>query len=244
LLGAGGTRARAALVLIVGLVVTLPVAVISSASHAPNWPHFPEFSDPYTQRNDGNCLNNPIDPINIVFEGQYASAGYVARHIQDHAEWFGTSGSTQNLNVKTGGPNYDCRLQGYQRTDSGDFAQFHTRLWLIPATVGTPGPLKTVGDAHHEDLLDCGHAVDENGSSGSGFDQGRRELRQQFEGEGHAAHNENWGNTRNFAQCDANHPGASDTCQDGPATGDFCDGWAGSNGNGVLIRVGHVPHSL
>ena len=41
-----------------------------------------------------------------------------------------------------------------------------------------------VAGAHHEDLvlvpIPCGHAVDSNGPSGSGFDQGRNELERRF----------------------------------------------------------------
>ena len=63
----------------------------------------------------------------------------------------------------------------------------------------------TIGDAHHEDLTYCGHAVDANGSTGSGFDQGRRELRIQMENGGHGWYSEFWGNTQNFQQCDGDY---------------------------------------
>jgi hypothetical protein len=49
----------------------------------------------------------------------------------------------------------------------------------------------------------CGHAVDANGPSGSGFDQGRREVRIRVgDAAGHSWYTQNWGNTNNFQQCD------------------------------------------
>lgn len=61
------------------------------------------------------------------------------------------------------------------------------------------------------------HAVDSNGPNGSGFDMGRRQLREKY---GETAHDRNqvlWGNTRNFLQCD----------------GDL----AGSNGYGLRLEI-------
>ncbi|MEJ7569171.1 MAG: hypothetical protein WKF41_13000 [Gaiellaceae bacterium] len=63
----------------------------------------------------------------------------------------------------------------------------------------------TIGDAHHEDLTYCGHAVDANGANGSGFDQGRQNLRINLENGGHSWRSEFWGNTQNFQQCDGDY---------------------------------------
>ena len=78
------------------------------------------------------------------------------------------------------------------------------------------------GDAHHEDTIvypGC-HAVDANGPDGSGFDQGRRRLRELFAAGGHGWRSQFWGNTRSFRQCD----------------GDY----AGSDGYVVFLRVDHA----
>ena len=63
--------------------------------------------------------------------------------------------------------------------------------------------------AHHEDLvlvpIPCGHAVDSNGPSGSGFDQGRNELERRFAVPGHPTSRVWWGNTQSFKQCDGDY---------------------------------------
>lgn len=113
-------------------------------------------------------------------------------------------------------------------SNCGTCTRYHIRLWNVPAA---ENPLKSVGDAHHEDWVNwapwnpCGfpgsgsHAVDANGSDGSGFDQGRRATRNGFAAAGHDTSVEYWGNTRNFEQCD--------------------NDMAGSNGNGAIIGVWH-----
>ncbi len=185
---------------------------------------FPAFSDPYTQKDDGNCTQNAVDPINVVFAGSVAGLDNTVDQIETHADWHTSSGSAQNLTVRVSSSGYACRGQGAQRANNSLVeSRFHTRLWLIPHTQGT-NDKDTVGDAHHEDFEEfrCfppSHAVDSNGSTGSGFDWGRRELRDEFDRAGHVTANHNWGNTRNFRQCD----------------GDY----AGSNGSGVNIHIGH-----
>ncbi len=125
--------------------------------------------------------------------------------------------------------------------------RWHTRLWFVPATSGS-SELKTVGTPHHEDFVpydhlnpfsdnDCAlhyvidwkvgsHAVDEGGiyqdddDNGSGFDQGREKLREQFAKNGHKVASEPWGNSFEFQQCDGDK--------------------AGSNGHGLIIWVEHA----
>lgn len=69
------------------------------------------------------------------------------------------------------------------------------------------------GDAYHEDwvasCLPSGwHAVDSNGPSGSGFDQGRGQLSNAMYMGGHYYYYAWWGNTQNFRQCDGDYAGS------------------------------------
>jgi hypothetical protein len=144
-----------------------------------------------------------VDPLNVVFFG-WGTWGRAASQIESHAGWTATSGSTQYL-VDHGG----CRPPHAQRA-SGLGARFHVRIrgqHQDPELGWT-----AVGDAHHEDLvllpLPCGHAVDSNGPGGSGFDQGRDELRNRFAAAGHAWHAVWWGNTQSFKQCDGDYAGS------------------------------------
>lgn len=178
------------------------------------------FSGNYTFGSSGCPSNNHVDPVNVLFRGTQAYAENVANQVQTHAGWSNGSGSTQWLWVDTGSGS-SCRQMNYQRASGGSLdSRFHIRLWWIPASGGEHK--KTAGDAHHEDFIwYCpGHAVDSNGSGGSGFDQGRWAIRQAFINGGHYVDSEYWGNTANFHQCDGD--------------------WAASNGNGLLVSVYHT----
>jgi hypothetical protein len=203
----------------------------------------PEFSSPYTQRADGDCRHNPIDPINVMFKGAAAGVPNTADSLQLHLFYYiNGTGSRQKLRVHVNGSNYDCNGQNNQRASGGSISRgdrYHIRLWNIPAPNSTQ---KTVGDAHFEKNLGCGHAVDDNSPTPSGFDWGRRLIRHAFAHSGHYTKTVEWGNTRNFAQCNAVHKD-SNHCPTGPATSDYCQGWAGSNGNAAIIDIGHQAYT-
>ena len=101
----------------------------------------------------------------------------------------------------------------------------------VPRARSRPAPRRGVGwvavaGAHHEDLvlvpIPCGHAVDSNGPSGSGFDQGRNELERRFATAGHATSRVWWGNTQSFKQCDGDYAAS--------------DGWT------VIVALHQVNH--
>jgi hypothetical protein len=214
---------------VAAVVVASVVAAAGGVSGA--LADFPDFSAQYTQDTDGNCQDDPIDPVNVLFKGEEAGYANTASQIELHANWPNQDGSAQNLRVNIEGGDFRCDRLATQRANGGsDDSRMHIRLWPIPAA-RDGDEKKTVGDAHHEDWVSwapwnpCGaptgggHAVDSNGDNGSGFDQGRRTLRHKFDEAGHSTDNDYWGNTRNFEQCD----------------GDL----AGSDGTGAVISIGH-----
>ncbi len=213
--------ARAGMLLVSTIAALVALVAIAQGNHVPN-EDFPEFSWPYTQAMDGDCQHDTIDPITTAFRGDSGGLSRTVWLVENHAGWTNLDGSPQNLRMRVSGPDYDCRSQGNQRANHGNFYpdRFHIRLWRIPASVSPD--LTTVGDAHHEDVTFCGHAVDQNGSAVSGFDRGRDELSEAFFDAGHPVTHEVWGNTRTFQQCDG--------------------GYAGSNGIGDLIGMPHPPH--
>jgi hypothetical protein len=176
---------------------------------------FPWFSYPYT----GNTsCGGAIDPVNLVFDGSAGTPTNTLQEIQGHSGWSNTSGSAQALYVNGAPGYYVCRRMNGQRASAGSTSsRYHVRVYGIP---GASGRL-VAGSAHHEDFVwYCGHAVDKNGSNGSGFDQGRRQLVNKFQASGtHSTTGKWWGNTRNFRQCD----------------GDL----AGSDGIGVVVGMNH-----
>jgi hypothetical protein len=231
------TPRRSALALSLAAVLIASFTVVSAAG-GDGFP--PDFSSPYTQRADGDCRHNPIDPINVMFKGAAAGVPNTADELVLHL-FYRTynNGSNQNLRVHVGGSNYACHGHNDQRASNClNCTRYHIRLWNIPAPNSTQ---KTVGDAHYEERTCGSHAVDDNSPPPSGFDWGRRLIRHAFAHAGHFAKTVEWGNTRNFAQCNASYPD-SNHCPTGPATSDYCQGWAGSDGNGAIIDIGHQAY--
>jgi hypothetical protein len=170
----------------------------------------------YTHSNCPADNYDRVDPINVVF-WDWGTWDRAAHQIQTHTGWANDGGSTQTF-VDHG----DCYEMATQRASGGVLSsRLHIRLH--PIHFDDALRWTTVGDAHHEDFVwYCGHAVDANGANGSGFDQGRRQLRIAFENAGHGWSSRYWGNTQNFKQCD----------------GDY----AGSDGYTVFIRLHQLNH--
>src|SRR6266545_7311827 len=106
--------------------------------------------------------------------------GRAVSQIQSHAGWTDQGGSNQTF-VDHG----NCYDMIAQAADGGTLST-RNHIRLHPIHEDPVYGWTTVGDAHHEDYIwYCGHAVDANGSNGSGFDQGRRNLRVSMENGGH-----------------------------------------------------------
>lgn len=187
----------------------------------------------YNEYSFGSGCSGVKDPIGVVFHGSTATAAHAANQISFHSDWdVPAGGGGQYVKVQTAANGYQCQLVDNGRADGDDDdTRNHVRLWKIPYTPNTNNR-KTVGTPHHEDWVhwspwnDCGtkvigggHAVDANGSRGSGFDRGRHRLRDRFEAGGHSVRAVNWGNSRNIEQCDGDP--------------------AGSTGAVVIIRMDH-----
>jgi hypothetical protein len=198
------------------LVLGLPIALATLALTVPAAAHF-DASDRYTHGGCPATTGNRVDPLNVLFR-TWGTYGRALSQTQAHAGWGDENGSTQSFVDHA-----TCSTMHGQRASASVFrSRFHVRVrgqHQDPVLGWT-----AAGDAHHEDVVvTCGHAVDSNGPEGSGFDQGRNELRSRFAGAGHAISTGNWwGNTQNFKQCD----------------GDL----AGSNGYTTYITLHQVNH--
>jgi hypothetical protein len=203
------SRATAALSALASFAVLVGVVLVVGAPALA----FPEFSRPYTQPTDGDCVGDGIDPINVYFFGERAGIDGVLNNMHQHTAWDSSGGSPQRLmrKIDDNPLDYRCHTMDDQRANESIVeSRYHTRLWFIPASSGATK--KTVGDAHHEDWViwapwnPCGppgkHAVDSNGDNGSGFDQGRHRLKEVFDNHNHYVESHYWGNTQNFKQCD------------------------------------------
>jgi len=179
----------------------------------------------------GDCpanANNRKDPVNIVFYGVgVSSLASNSLWYPLHTGWQSGGGSNQRFDDH-GGAN--CRVQDTQVASlAPGYTRFHIRLHDTYHYVSGLG-FTSIGDAHHEDFVvwppweACGHAVDANGSNGSGFDQGRRAIRQNVgDRSGHGWFWQNWGNTQNMHQCDGD--------------------WARSDGVTVFVYIHNYWHT-
>jgi hypothetical protein len=194
-------------------VVLTATALLGAASASA---HF-DAGERYTHRSCPATTASRVDPVNVVFHG-WGTWGRAINQIETHAGWTSTSGSSQFF-VDHG----SCYAMHAQRA-SGTGSRFHVRI-RGQHPDGMLGWTAT-GDAHHEDLVvfpwPCGHAVDSNGPGGSGFDQGRDELRDRFAAAGHAWSLVWWGNSQSFKQCDGDYAAS--------------DGWT------VFIELHQVNH--
>lgn len=169
--------------------------------------HFQTY--PYTLKGCPASFDRQVDPITNVFYGG-AWGAHTLNHIQAHAGWSNTSGSTQYFSSHS-----VCGEMAGQRASGGlTSSRFHIRIRKTYDADNTWG-ITSRGDAHHEDFVwYCGHAVDKGGQGvgpNSGFDQGRRAIYNAFYGiaHHHFAGNVYWGNTRLFRQCDGDLAGSN-----------------------------------
>ena len=199
---------RLALALLAAALVSLPGTTALA--------HF-DGADRYTHAACPASAANRTDPVNVVFTS-WGTWGRAESQVESHASWTTASGAMQSF-----GDHDSCSPLHTQRA-SGDGSRFHVRVrgQHPDATLGWTA----LAAAHHEDLvivpLPCGHAVDANGPSGSGFDRGRDELERRFAGAGHTSYRVWWGNTQSFKQCDGDYAGS--------------DGWT------VFIQLHQVNH--
>jgi hypothetical protein len=199
--------------------------IVLGAGATPASAHFATGWYTYTDRDGNGACHNKVDPVNVVFYGSKAFARSTKHNIIRHMNWRDTGGSGQYF--VTHGICYGMDFQ--QASGATNESRFHIR-GKQGKDRDSKGRYETVGDAHHEDFshnLGCNfgfgkHAVDQNGSNGSGFDQGRVAMKRRFQDRGHAAKYVRKGNKRKFRQCDG--------------------GYAGSNGLVAWIQVTHFKH--
>lgn len=185
-------------------LVSMAVAIVALSGSASSWAHFQTYE--YTLSGCPASSDRQVDPVNFVFWSSGSSSNALS-NVSFHAGWANTSGTTQYFSDHN-----VCRAMDGQRASGGSTSsRFHIRVEQIADSDPIWGTTSR-GDAHHEDFvwtcLPPSHAVDKNGSNGSGFDQGRRELRTKLEAGGHAWESHYWGNTRNFQQCDGDYAGS------------------------------------
>ncbi len=161
----------------------------------------------YTHSGCPGNSSNRVDPVNVVFYN-WGTLERAINGLETHTLWRSGGGTTQWFLDSTG-----CYGMADQRAEDGvSHSRFHIRLH--PVAYSDLG-WTTIGDAHHEDVTafwsGCvqdsfpylgNHSVDKNGPDGSGFDQGRRAVRENFEAAGHSWMLQYWGNTQSIQQCD------------------------------------------
>lgn len=207
---------RMAVLSIMCLCVTIALAAPVAAKRP---------SYPYT-RGGTSCSGDRSDPIGVVYRGTGALWGRVSWDIHQHTSWDDGASKGQSTYLRDDAAGNDvCHTSIHAQANEPDFStadgRFHIRLFKVPH-VSSTGIRWVVGTPHHEDNKICSHAVDQNGSNGSGFDWARRRLlRRTARGDDHHhVYHVWWGNTVDMRQCDG--------------------GWAGSNGRVGVITMGRA----
>jgi len=173
------------------LVVSLTAMVAAASAFG----HFD--SGEYTHASCAGTEGSRRDPVNVVF-WNWGTIDRSVAQVQSHTGWTIIDGSFQYFFDHS-----TCYGMANQRA-SGYNSRFHLRFHPIHHDDGLGWT--TTADVHHEDdIWYCGHAVDSNGPNGSGFDQGRREVRIRMENAGHGWWSEDWDNQQNFEQCDGDY---------------------------------------
>jgi hypothetical protein len=190
----------------------------------------------YSYKKGKSCVPSAaVDPFGVVFYGTAATPGVLFDNgpgargdVRKHTGW--AYHSADSIYYQESLANGTCH-----RNDDADLAsafpvpnsRFHVRFW----ETGGPDPRGRwymVTTPHHEDWVpwpSCNkppigsHAVDKGAvnrgpdyrtPNGSGFDQGRRELVQAYDGKRHhAVSYESWGNTHSVMQCDGDYAGSN-----------------------------------
>lgn len=177
--------------------------------------HFDSTSQ-FTYKTESNCNSaSRVDPINVVFY-TWGTWGRAENQAHAHAGWHDDGGTDQRFS-----DHGTCLSKHTQRASAGILSsRYHIRIrgQHQDSSLGWTA----TGDAHYEDRVWCGHAVRENGPSGSGFDWGRNQLSVAMGNAGHSYYYSWWGNTQNFKQCD--------------------DQYARSDGSTSFIQLHQVNH--
>ncbi len=183
-----------------GVASLAALALLAVSSEAYNIGYYTHSSgDP------GCASSSAVDPINFVFYS-WGTTGRVDNQLLYHgynagSNWNYHDGSHQNFYV-----NNICSDQYYQYADCQLVCtRTHFREQPVYYESGTIG-WSTVTDAHHEQLVGCGHAVDANGTqgfgNGSGYDYGQFLVYWQFYGtSNHTTFQSQFFNTQIMRQC-------------------------------------------
>jgi hypothetical protein len=167
----------------------------------------------YASRANACAVAQRSDPVTMIFYGFPATSRNVDSMIQRHAGWTYHTGSDQWLQSHG-----FCNHFDVQDADHITLTRFHTRLWQMPG-LDLKSRFITYATPHHEDFVTVGgcgfpgnHAVDANGSQGSGFDQGRNRLTRELTAAGYSVGDvQFWGNTQTFRQCDGDDASSNGT---------------------------------
>jgi hypothetical protein len=151
----------------------------------------------YTQR---SCFGTDADPVtNVLWDS--GSARLATDHVEHHTGWTNEQGSQQWFTSHA-----RCHEAFAQRASGGPFSsRYHVR---ISPTLDLDPWTYSAAAAHHEDFTYCGHAVDKTVNGWSGFDAGRRAVYEALRGH-HAYSYVNYGNSRQFKQCDGDYAGSN-----------------------------------
>lgn len=163
----------------------------------PAWAHF--STSAYTFKSGSGC-GTAVDPINFGFYGPGAYWSGAATHVSHHSRWDNIVGSSQASRSHS-----NCYTMGTQRAShNGGLGSEGNHIRFFWAHDDGQGIQYSVGDAHYDAWVWCGHAV-----PATGFDNARNRLKTIMSDGGHYTTTNYWGNTRTFKQCHGKYAGSN-----------------------------------
>lgn len=187
------------------LVFTAGMTTVASAD-LPGTPGYIGLIQPYTYHT--GCGGIPVDPLNVVWFGTYATTTHVAATFSQIGGWshddyrspFGVDTQAVKETTASGG----CTRDHVQRANHCAIcARDHVRLFPTAAN----GVHYVTGDAHHDALASflsgCSKGV-LGGHYASDFNGPRDRVKDFWPGG--IIHYDNWANTRRIKQCNGSKP--------------------------------------
>jgi hypothetical protein len=174
-----------------------------ASAAVPGTPAYVGLNQPYTYHT--GCGGGPVDPLNVVWFGSYATSAHVAAALSLYGGWTHDDyNSPYGVDVQAVQASAGCTRDRVQRADGCAICvRDHIRLF---ATANN-GVTYVTGDAHHDSLASflsgCNAGVIA-GHYSSDFNGPRERITSFWPGG--LAHYDYWGNTRQIKQCNGSMP--------------------------------------
>jgi hypothetical protein len=191
---------------VLGLVICGGAITALASAATPGTPGYIGLLQPYTYHT--GCGGGPVDPLNVVWFGSYATTTHVAAGLVLYGGWnhddYKSPAGVDTQAVQETPASGGCVRDHVQRADDCAICdRNHIRLFPTASN----GAIYVTGDAHHDAIAlfyqGCTKAV-VAGHYASDFNGPRDRIVSFWPGG--AIHYDDWANTRSIKQCNGSFP--------------------------------------